>query len=158
MVQPGFCIARLRCEQHGSPLQSSFHQHRQFGIQDLSGLGLRRDVCTIRRNCVEKKPVDSARRLRSKSKTRQGHSRLALPRRTRPICFSPLPSHPVITRFTSSHGPRRSSAKTQRFCSADIIFRVSVVAVCIFDAVPSLPPCASGPNLSLRAKPPLGDI
>ena len=75
-------------------------------------------------------------------------------RRTRPTCFSHLTSRPVIIRTTSSHGRRRSSAKTQRFCSADIISRVSVVAMCIFAAVPSLPPCASGPNISLRANPP----
>ncbi len=72
--------------------------------------------------------------------------------------FFPLTSSPVITRFTSSHGPRRNSAKTQRFCSADIICRVSVVALRNFAALPSLPPCASGPNICLRAKLPLRDI
>jgi hypothetical protein len=40
--------------------------------------------CIIRRNCVEMKHVDSARRSRSKSRTRQGLSRIALPRRTQP--------------------------------------------------------------------------
>ncbi len=50
------------------------------------------------------------------------------------------------------------SAKTQRFCSADIICRVSVVAFRNFAALPSLRPCASRPNICLRAKLPLFDI
>ncbi len=66
-----------------------------------------------------------------KSRTGQGHLRSALPRRTQPTCFPPLTSRPVITRFTFSHGPRRNSVQTRQFCSADIICRVSVFAICL---------------------------
>ena len=150
MVQQEFCIARLRNEQ--SPSALSIWNPRPLWNGPTTRPVLVCMHCIIRRNCVEKKPVDSARRLRSKSRTSQEHSRIALPWRTRPICFFPLTSRPVITRFTSSLRSRRNSEKTQRFCSADIICRVSVVAFRMLAALPSLPPCASGPNICLLAK------
>ena len=43
--------------------------------------------------------------------------------------------------------------KVADITDAAIIFHVSVVPVFFCSPVPSLPPCASGPNISLRAKP-----
>jgi hypothetical protein len=111
--------------------------------------------CITRRACVETKHVDSALRSRSKSRIRQAHSRISLPQRTQPNCFPLWTSLQVITRFTSSLGPRRNLEQTRPFCSADIICRESLFVICLS---PGQPPVSEpylvppGQTLRIRAK------
>ncbi len=114
--------------------------------------------CITQRTCVETKHVDSALRLRSKLRTRQVRSRIALPLRTQPNCFSLWTSLEVTTRFTSSLGTRRKLEQIRQFCCVDIICRVSLFAICLSPAQLSVPEpylvppgqiSTSGPNIPL---------
>ncbi len=57
------------------------------------------------------------------------YSRICLPQRTQPTCSLIWTRLRVITWFTALLGPRRNLELTRKFCSADIICRVSLYVI-----------------------------